>query len=94
MDLGVRLRAFEWRHVAPAVERARVAAGSSAAKIFAGEDQHRVVLIVQRNIGGNTFHEKLLKIVVTMFVSHHAMTGEDPLGVGVNNKDWFFASVQ
>ena len=94
MDLSVRSGEFEWRHVAPAVEGARVTTRSSAAEIFANVDQHRVVLIVQRNIGGNTFHEKLLKIVVTIFVSHHAMTGEDPLGIGVNNENGFFASVQ
>ncbi len=53
-----------------------------------------MVLVVEGNTARKVFREKPLEFFVVPVVGHNSMTGEDPLGIGINDKDGLIAGVK
>lgn len=53
-----------------------------------------MVLVVESPIAGKLFHKKLLELVITFFIRQDAVAREDSFGIGIDDKDGFFAGVE
>ena len=47
-----------------------------------------------REVAGKMRHKELLKLFVAFFVGHHTVAGEDPFGIGVDDKDGFLGGIE